>query len=326
LVPTYEEVATNLKGIALVAKIDATVEEGLAHRYGIRGFPTLKLYKPGSKAKDLQDYQGARSASALVSFVTGAMSGSSILRVKSSTQDSLWTQKPTEAPRVILFSAKPEPSTLYKSLSMRFANELVFAQVQQNDPLCATYSIETFPSILVITSKDAEPVKFDGKLSPDALLNFLSPFAKPASESETKSSNAGSNTNQGSSTASQASARPTTVAATWKDASNWGSLLQDCGKHWCVILLNRETESPADIKDRMITLYGKEGKFQFVEVKETDGSNQVGAKFAVSDSESQWIVFNVKKSKFAKTAYEDSIPSALMDRVVSGDAKLSHVQ
>lgn len=319
LIPTYEEVATNLKGVAIVAKIDATVEEGLAHRYGIRGFPTLKLYKPGTKGKDLQDYQGARSSSALVSFVTSALSSSSILRVKESTQDALWTQKPIDVPRVILFSAKPEPSTLYKSLSMRFASQLVFAQVQQNDPLCATYNVDTFPSVLVFLNKDSQPAKFDGKLGPEPLTEFLRSFIQPASTS----SSSASSSSQESKAESTQPIRPATPAATWKQATDWSSLLEGCGKHWCVLLLNHEGDSVQELKDRMILHYGKEGKFQFVEVQES--GNEVGSKFDVSDSTSQWVVFNVKRSKFAKASFEGSLPSSFMDRIVSGDAKLSPI-
>lgn len=59
LAPIYEEVATKLKGTANVAKVDCTVHKGkpmllkiekltlviaLQDRFGIRGFPTIKLY------------------------------------------------------------------------------------------------------------------------------------------------------------------------------------------------------------------------------------------------------------------------------------------
>jgi thioredoxin-like negative regulator of GroEL len=322
LIPTYEQVATNLKGIALVAKIDATVEEGLAHRYGIRGFPTLKLFKPGAKNNDLQDYQGQRSASALVSFVTSALSSSGIVRVKSSNADSLWSSKPVDVPRVILFSTKPEPSTLYKSLSMRYQGQLVLSMVQQNDPLTESYKIDKFPSILVLTSQEAEPVKFEGeKLSPEAVVEFLAQFAA-SSQSDSKSSSSSASSTESS---SNKPSRPVPAAATWKEASNWDSALDSCGKAWCILLLNREPASVDEVKSRMITLYGKEGKFQFVEVKEDDGNNTVGSKFSVQD-ESQWVVFNVKKSKFAKTAFDGNVPTALLDRVVSGDAKMSLIQ
>jgi len=67
LEPIYEKAATELKekGIAL-AKIDATAEESLAQEYGIRGFPTLKLFKNG---KFHQDYTGGRTQNEIVSFL-----------------------------------------------------------------------------------------------------------------------------------------------------------------------------------------------------------------------------------------------------------------
>tara|TARA_R110002050_G_scaffold79903_3_gene170891 strand:+ start:4720 stop:5055 length:336 start_codon:yes stop_codon:yes gene_type:complete len=53
LEPIYEKAATALKeqGIA-IAKVDATAEESLGQRFGIRGFPTLKLFKNGAFSQD----------------------------------------------------------------------------------------------------------------------------------------------------------------------------------------------------------------------------------------------------------------------------------
>jgi protein disulfide-isomerase A1 len=67
LVPEYAAAATALKGVAPLAKVDADAEENrdLGARFGIRGFPTLKLFRDGNPV----DYQGERSSSALVSFM-----------------------------------------------------------------------------------------------------------------------------------------------------------------------------------------------------------------------------------------------------------------
>jgi protein disulfide-isomerase-like protein len=67
LVPTYEKVATELKGKVNVGKVDCTVEKSIGSRFGIRGFPTLKLLADGQ----LYDYKGDRSQAHLVSFSTG---------------------------------------------------------------------------------------------------------------------------------------------------------------------------------------------------------------------------------------------------------------
>jgi len=66
LVPTYEKVATELKGKANVAKLDCTVETGSCRRFGVKGYPTLKFLKDGQ----VRDYKGDRSQESLVSFVS----------------------------------------------------------------------------------------------------------------------------------------------------------------------------------------------------------------------------------------------------------------
>lgn len=326
MAPTYEEVATNLKGIAIVAKIDATVEEGLAHKYGIKGFPTLKLFKPGSKKDDLQDYQGARSAAALISFVTGALSGSEILRVKSANVDSLWSQQPTSAPRVVLFSSKPEPSTLYKSLSMRFGDgQLVFAQVQQNDPLCNTYGVDTFPSLLVIPSQGADPIKFEGKFGADALIDFLTPHAGPAPGAAGSQGSAKATGSSSSSTTQQTVRPHTTTAATWKEANSWESLNEACGKSWCLVLLDRDNGEYDDVKSKAISLYGHEGKFQFVHYQGEDIAQHFPLDEHSADA-TEWIIYNGKKGKFAQAPFTGQVPTAVLDRIVGGDAKLQKTQ
>lgn len=47
LAPEYEKAATDLKGVAAIAKINADEEQNrpIGGQYGIRGFPTLKLFR-----------------------------------------------------------------------------------------------------------------------------------------------------------------------------------------------------------------------------------------------------------------------------------------
>jgi len=65
LTPTWEELATTAKGKFGVAKVDCTIEKDLAQKYGVRGYPTIKLFAGG----EVTDYKGQRAVGDFVSFV-----------------------------------------------------------------------------------------------------------------------------------------------------------------------------------------------------------------------------------------------------------------
>ena len=69
LAPAWEAAAKKLKGKVKVAKVDATVETGLAQRFGIKGYPTIKLFPSGKKSDSaVVDYNQDRSESSIVAF------------------------------------------------------------------------------------------------------------------------------------------------------------------------------------------------------------------------------------------------------------------
>ncbi|KAG5674681.1 hypothetical protein PVAND_004633 [Polypedilum vanderplanki] len=60
--PEWDKAATQLKGKVKVGRVDATVEQSLAQKYDIKGFPTIKIFKGGK----VEDYEGGRTASSIV--------------------------------------------------------------------------------------------------------------------------------------------------------------------------------------------------------------------------------------------------------------------
>lgn len=64
LAPEWDKAATALKGIVKVAAVDADQHKDLGGRFGVRGFPTIKIF--GANKNSPQDYQGARTAQAIV--------------------------------------------------------------------------------------------------------------------------------------------------------------------------------------------------------------------------------------------------------------------
>lgn len=68
LAPIYEKLGEQLKGVesVVVAKMDATAND-VDPKYGVRGFPTLKLFKSGEN--EVVDYNGDRTLEDLAKFI-----------------------------------------------------------------------------------------------------------------------------------------------------------------------------------------------------------------------------------------------------------------
>lgn len=64
LAPDWAKAASQAKGSVKFGKVDATENSGLAGKYGVKGYPTLKFFIPG--ASQPEDYNGGRDASILV--------------------------------------------------------------------------------------------------------------------------------------------------------------------------------------------------------------------------------------------------------------------
>ena len=71
LEPVWEELASDLKGKVKVAKVDATAQESLGQRFGVRGYPSIKFFNVGPKSDaSATAYEGGRD---LESFKTHAL-------------------------------------------------------------------------------------------------------------------------------------------------------------------------------------------------------------------------------------------------------------
>lgn len=69
LEPIWEKLAAVFRtepGV-IIASVDCDVNKGVADRYGIQGFPTIKIFGRGDKVP--QTYEGARNLESLVKFV-----------------------------------------------------------------------------------------------------------------------------------------------------------------------------------------------------------------------------------------------------------------
>lgn len=67
MAPVLEEVASELKGLVSVARVDVMSNRDVGTRFGISGFPTLKLFSQGH----IYSFTGRRSVEEIVEFARG---------------------------------------------------------------------------------------------------------------------------------------------------------------------------------------------------------------------------------------------------------------
>ncbi|XP_015109485.1 protein disulfide-isomerase A6 homolog [Diachasma alloeum] len=70
LTPEYDKAATALKGVVKLGAVDADEHKSLGSRFGVQGFPTVKIF--GANKNKPEDYNGARTASGLVDAALSA--------------------------------------------------------------------------------------------------------------------------------------------------------------------------------------------------------------------------------------------------------------
>uniref|UniRef100_A0A672P984 protein disulfide-isomerase n=1 Tax=Sinocyclocheilus grahami TaxID=75366 RepID=A0A672P984_SINGR len=78
----YEAAATRLKGIVPLAKVDCTASSSVCGKYGVSGYPTLKIFRDG---EDSGSYDGPRTADGIVSHLK-KQAGPSSVELKSEAE------------------------------------------------------------------------------------------------------------------------------------------------------------------------------------------------------------------------------------------------
>uniref|UniRef100_S4RTG1 Protein disulfide-isomerase n=2 Tax=Petromyzon marinus TaxID=7757 RepID=S4RTG1_PETMA len=75
LAPEYEKAATKLKNTVALAKVDCTANTETCNKFGVSGYPTLKIFRDGELSSD---YDGPRTADGIVGFLKKQAGPSSV--------------------------------------------------------------------------------------------------------------------------------------------------------------------------------------------------------------------------------------------------------
>jgi protein disulfide-isomerase A6 len=148
---------------------------------GVKGFPTLKIVKPGKKTGSpmVEDYNGARESKDIVDAVVSRMTN----HVKRVTDKDLeaFLADANETAKVILFTEKGTTSALLKAIAIDFLGSIKVAQIRNKEKASVElFGITKFPTVLLLPGgPEAEGIVYDGEMKKDGLIKFLSQVAAP---------------------------------------------------------------------------------------------------------------------------------------------------
>lgn len=197
LTPTWEKAASVLKGVATVAAIDADANPSIAQEYGIKGFPTIKVFVPG---KPPVDYQGAREAKPIAEFAlkqvkellkdrlsgkTTAGSGSSEKKSEPNLSVELNSQnfdelvvKSKDLWMIEFFAPwcghckKLAPEWKKAAKNLQGKVKLGHVNCDDEKSLMSRFKVQGFPTILVFGADKESPITYEGGRTASAIESF----------------------------------------------------------------------------------------------------------------------------------------------------------
>ncbi|KAJ9684599.1 hypothetical protein PVL29_016861 [Vitis rotundifolia] len=169
LAPDYAAAATELKGEAVLAKVDGTEESGLMDKYEVQGFPTLYFYADGVH----KAYSGLRTKDAIVAWVKKKME-SGIRNITTTVEaESILT---TESKIVLGFLDSLEgPESQELAAASRLEDDVNFYQTASPE-VAKLFHIDQQVKrpALVLLKKEAEKLShFDGQFIKSTIAEFV---------------------------------------------------------------------------------------------------------------------------------------------------------
>lgn len=182
LQPAFEKAAKSLKGLAKLAAVncDDDMNKEFCGSMGVRGYPTLKIVRPGKKRGKhiVEEYRGGRTAKSMVEEVVDKIPNH-VDRLKSDGLDE-WFEKENSTSKAILFTKKGATSALFRSLAIDFLGSITFGQMRNSEVASEkVFGISEFPKLVLLPGGDKESIVYDGEMKKESMVAFLSRVATP---------------------------------------------------------------------------------------------------------------------------------------------------
>jgi protein disulfide-isomerase A6 len=110
LAPEWAAAAKDLKGTVHFGAVDATVHGSLAQKFGVKGYPTIKLFSAGKMGakKRAQDYNGPREKEGLVQYALQTLDAAGVPpKVEEITSDKGFKETCQSAGRICVIMFVP---------------------------------------------------------------------------------------------------------------------------------------------------------------------------------------------------------------------------
>jgi len=183
LAPKWRRVAEALHGVVRVAAVNCDEQQALCQSQHVQGYPTIKSFRDGKWS----EYNGDRSAPALRDYGLNLLPTSTVSVITKEAHMGDFLKKsggsvakggPKWGASVLLFTAKPQTSALYKSLALRYKGKLAFGEVRGGaSDLARRFNVTTFPSLLAVCGGDASTtVAYSGEMKNSRLTRWLNEF------------------------------------------------------------------------------------------------------------------------------------------------------
>lgn len=179
LAPEYETAAGQLKDEGIVlANVDATLDENkaLATKYGIQGFPTLKIFRGSEESPS--EYQGPREAAGIVTYCKGEFGPASVQLNTTAEVTALKT--PGEDINVLgVFKGGADAAGLkvFVEVADSMRGAAVFSHVV--DSSIVSDSLSSDDSVLIYKSFDDKEAVYDGAMEKEALKKWIETKSTP---------------------------------------------------------------------------------------------------------------------------------------------------
>lgn len=150
---------------------------------GVKGFPTLKIVKPGKKTGRpvVEDYNGPREAKDIVEAVSSKIANHVTKLADKDLEKYLKDHNDTA--KAILFTNKGTINPMWKAVAIDFLGAINVAQIRDKESASVElFGITKFPTVILLPGGQTDAIVYDGELKKDAIVKFLSQVTPPNSD------------------------------------------------------------------------------------------------------------------------------------------------